>query len=132
MLEKLETCKNLGLSDWQNSVGVDLLTSAKKKKLSEHDHLVCSSSKDRFSAYEREAFLCFKESMKLGSAKGAYNLGICFEQGIGTSVDLGKVNNVRVAFLFKMEVNDCFRHIIRPQHAMKRLLHNIMLLPSTT
>lgn len=91
MLHKLETNNHLGLADWQNSVGVELLTSANKNELSEYDYLIRSTENDRSLAYRREAVLCFTESMELGSAKGAYNLGICHEQGIGTSVDLDKV-----------------------------------------
>lgn len=91
MLEKLETSNYLELADWQNVVGVELISSAKKNKVSEYDHLITSPKADRTLAYKNEAFLCFLESRKLGSAKGAYNLGLCYEQGIGTSVDLEKV-----------------------------------------
>ncbi len=91
MLKNLETSNNLGLAEWQNSVGVELINSAKKKELSEYDHLIKMSKTDRFSAYQKEAFNCFLESRRLGSAKGAYNLGICYEQGIGTSQNVEKV-----------------------------------------
>lgn len=91
MLQNLETSNNLELAEWQNSVGVELINSAKKKVLSEYDHLIKNSKTDRFSAYQSEAFNCFLESRRLGSAKGSYNLGICYEQGIGTSQNLDKV-----------------------------------------
>lgn len=101
MLHKLnETDNHLGLADWQNSVGVELLMSAKKNELSEYDYLIRCKEKERSLAYQREAVLCFRESMKLGSAKGAYNLGICHEQGIGTSVDLDKVTTVLYLCLY--------------------------------
>nr|CAH0100601.1 unnamed protein product [Daphnia galeata] len=90
MLQNLETSNNLELAEWQNSVGVELINSAKKKVLSEYDHLIKNSKTDRFSAYQSEAFNCFLESRRLGSAKGSYNLGICYEQGIGTSQNLDK------------------------------------------
>ena len=91
LLETLEKSNLLGLADWQNSVGVELICSAKKNVMSEYDHLITNPKSDRTSVYKKEAFLCFKESMRLGSAKGAYNLGLCYEQGLGTSVDLDKV-----------------------------------------
>jgi TPR repeat protein len=91
MLKNLETDKNVGLAEWQNSVGVELVNSAKKKELSEYDYLIKNLKADRFSAYQREAFNCFQESRRLGSAKGAFNAGICYEQGVGTSQNLEKV-----------------------------------------
>lgn len=91
MVKSLETSSALGLADWQNSVGVQLINSAQKKELSEYDYLINRLESDRFSAYQREALNCFTESSKLGSIKGAYNLGLCYEQGIGTIIDKDKV-----------------------------------------
>ncbi|XP_032781569.2 uncharacterized protein LOC116919661 [Daphnia magna] len=90
MVKSLETSSALGLADWQNSVGVQLINSAQKKELSEYDYLIDRLESDRFSAYQREALNCFTESSKLGSIKGAYNLGLCYEQGIGTIIDKDK------------------------------------------
>lgn len=91
MVKNLETSSALGLAEWQNSVGVELSKSAQKEVLSEYDYLINRFESDRFSAYQREAFNCFAESQKLGSIKGCYNLGLCYEQGIGTSIDRDKV-----------------------------------------
>ncbi|KAI9555836.1 hypothetical protein GHT06_018353 [Daphnia sinensis] len=91
MVKSLETSSSVGLADWQNSVGVQLINSAQKKEISEYDYLIDHRlENDRFSAYQREALNCFKESRKLGSIKGAYNLGLCYEQGIGTIMDKDK------------------------------------------
>ncbi|XP_057367396.1 uncharacterized protein LOC130688429 [Daphnia carinata] len=90
MVKSLETSSALGLADWQNSVGIQLINSARKKELSEYDYLIDRLESDRFSAYQREALNCFRESKKLGSIKGAYNLGLCYEQGIGTIIDKEK------------------------------------------
>ena len=82
------------MGDWENSVGVELINSAANGTVSEYDHLITKHSKSgRAQAYRREAFLCFTEATNLGSEKGAYNLGICYEQGIGTAADVNKVYN---------------------------------------
>ena len=94
LLTTLEKSQDLRLAEWQNSVGVSLLSSADAGEISCYDHLISGTTKlaNRSSVYKREAFLCFKDSKKLGSIKGAFNLGICHEQGLGTSVNIDKVS----------------------------------------
>ncbi len=37
--------------------------------------------------YRHQAALCFAEARRLGSARGAFNLGLCYELGLGTDAD---------------------------------------------
>ena len=55
-----------------------------------YDKLIHCSG-DRPSRYLQEALNCFEESRKLGSVKGTFNLGLCYEQGLGTCINLQKV-----------------------------------------
>ena len=98
MMATLEKSEDLRLAEWQNSVGVSLLSAAEAGEISCYDHLINKTTTlaNRSSIYKREAFLCFQDSKKLGSVKGAFNLGICHEQGLGTSINIDKVNHLKL------------------------------------
>ena len=97
MVQDLERGSFWGLSQLQNMVGVELINSAQGKDLSNIE-ITCSGSS---LLYQKEAFECFQESMKLGSTEGAYNSGICYEQGIGTDVNIDKVKPARKVYTFQ-------------------------------
>ena len=98
ILEAIENSENLRLAEWQNSVGVQLLSAAETGEISCYDYLLNEPTTlaNRSSIYKREAFSCFKDSFALGSVKGAFNMGICYQQGLGTSIDLNKVQTENI------------------------------------
>lgn len=73
-----------------NEAGVRLLSAYQKGETSLFENWISDKKKDKRPSYVHQGFLCFQESRKLGSGKGAFNLGLCYEQGFGTSVDLEK------------------------------------------
>ena len=80
------------MAAWQTQAGIELMSSAQTGMKCQLDYLISHSNQDQNSVYRREAFLCFKEARKLGGVKGAFNEGLCYEQGIGTRSNLEKVN----------------------------------------
>jgi len=73
-----------------NEAGVQLLSAHQKGETSLFEHWIPDARKDRKMSYVHQGFLCFQESRELGSEKGAFNLGLCYEQGFGTCISLEK------------------------------------------
>ena len=91
LTQRLKQADDLLLGEWQNDAGVDLMTAAQSGgSCPKYDKLIHCSG-DRPSRYLQEALNCFEESRKLGSVKGTFNLGLCYEQGLGTCINLQKV-----------------------------------------
>lgn len=96
MVQTLERGGLLGLSSLQNCVGIEL---AREQGDLKDQEFMAIPEYSQTSVYQKEAFKCFKASMELGSREGAYNMGICYEQGIGTSVNLDKARYFSLVFI---------------------------------
>lgn len=73
-----------------NEAGFQLLSAHQKEETSPYDRWISDKIKNKRTSYVSQAFLCFQESRRLGSKKGAFNLGLCHEQGFGTCINLEK------------------------------------------
>lgn len=125
MVHELEEESNLRMGDLLNEAGVQLLSHS-QKGTSSFQQLFPSQLEGKKSTYQHEAFLCLKESANLGSMKGTFNLGVCYEQGWGTPVNLKKVpifvqyelfiRKTLALFLFLKAV-ECYEEAARSGHA---------------
>ena len=84
----IEQGHNLRMADLLNETGVQLLSAHQRRETSLFGLWISQES-----SYVDEAFSCLQQSRELGSEKGAFNLGLCYEQGFGTRIDLEKVCN---------------------------------------
>jgi len=81
----IEQGHNLRMADLLNETGVQLLSAHQRRETSLFGLWISQES-----SYVDEAFSCLQQSRELGSEKGAFNLGLCYEQGFGTRIDLEK------------------------------------------
>ena len=128
MANDLQFGNNLLTAEFENQAGVELANISENEQNS-YDFLIGKKKrKTTRKSYKKEAFLCFRESRKLGSTKGTFNLGLCYEQGLGTRVDLAKVQTCSTSL--QQNLTRLFH--CRQQGAMKTQQRRDTLWPSTT